>query len=81
MRGIDLMNHEKTKLIIKGIVTAIVFCMLLMVAVRTLLPQFMDPYPEPSKNQQAIGNMIGFAVWAISLGVGIGIIAKDWKKN
>lgn len=70
----------KSKLIIRGVLTAVLLGMLLAVAVRFLFPQFTDPYPLRSKEEQLMGNIIGIGIWVISLTVGILVIIRNWKK-
>ena len=75
------MEMKHKKLILRGVLTAIFLCMLLMIAVRVLLPQFLDPYPPQSEEEQMIGTVIALGVYLVSLTTGILIVLKSWKKN
>ncbi len=57
-----------------------IFGILLAVAVGFLFPQFTDPYPPPSKEEQLIGDIMGIGIWVFSLMVGVLMVVKDWKK-
>ena len=74
------MEAQKRKLVIRGIVTALILVILLAISTRFLFPQFMDPYPPGSKEEELIGDIIGISIWVFSLTVGVLVVVKDWKK-